>query len=550
MDIAGISILALSTSFLVLVGAILMFVAILHGRRIDGFVPHEMRVRWRMILVLMLLFLAGYLCLIIVLIKHLALPIELIVGPVFAGGAFFVLIIINLTGNTLGKMNSARKELQKMNESLEQRVIERTLDLQRREEKLRKSEQFINSAFDSIHDPFIILDRDYRIVRANEAYARLRDIPMMKLLDEQCHKVIYGKDSACEDCIVEKTFRSSDPCAKDKLIQLEDGTEAWFDVYTYPISDEGGYVTHVIEYLRDITHRKRAEKATKRAYIELEQIFNTAADGMCVIDKGFKILRVNKTFLTLFGRSKEDVVGRSCYEIFPSIQCGTPDCPLTKILTGTEPIVQFESEKKRQDGTTLHFILTATAFRGPDDELLGIVEDFKDISERKKMEEELRSMSLRDELTGLYNRRGFITLAVQELKMADRVKKGIFILYADLDGLKVINDTLGHREGDAALKETAIVLKETFRNSDIIGRIGGDEFVIIPIGTAGDNIDVMTSRLQKNIDTLNRKINRHYKLSLSVGVTYYDPEQSNTIDELLTKADALMYAQKKKKQMF
>ncbi len=98
-----------------------------------------------------------------------------------------------------------------------------------------------------------------------------------------------------------------------------------------------------------------------------------------------------------------------------------------------------------------------------------------------------------------------------------------------------------------AIKETAVILKETFLNTDIIARVGGDEFVIIPIGTAGDNLDAITSRLQKNIDRQNEKISRNYKLSLSVGIAYYDPENPTTIDELLTMADALMYAQKRNK---
>jgi diguanylate cyclase (GGDEF)-like protein/PAS domain S-box-containing protein len=448
---------------------------------------------------------------------------------------------IGLLANTFNAMSENLQDTTVSRDLLVKEVGERKAV----EEKLRKSERFVNTAFDSIYDPFIILDRDYRIVRANEAYAQLRNIPMIDLLDKKCHKVIYGQDGLCEDCVVEKTFRSSDPCAKDTLIQLKDGTEAWFDIYTYPISDEEGNVSHVIEYLRDITDRKRAERATKRAYIELEQIFNTATDGMCIIDKGFKILRINKTFLTLFDRSRDEAVGKSCYEIFPTAECNTPDCHLTKILGGTEHIVQFESEKKREDGTTLYFIVTATAFRGSDGEFLGIVQDFRDISERKRMEEELRAMSLKDELTGLYNRRGFITLASQELKMADRLKRGICMLYADLDGLKAINDTLGHKEGDRAIRETAIILKETFRNSDIIGRIGGDEFVIIPMGTGGDHVDTITARLQKKLDTYNENVNRNYKLSISVGVAYYDPDRPCTIDELLIKADALMYAQKR-----
>jgi len=106
----------------------------------------------------------------------------------------------------------------------------------------------------------------------------------------------------------------------------------------------------------------------------------------------------------------------------------------------------------------------------------------------------------------------------------------------------------GHKEGDRAIKETASVLKKTFRNSDVIGRIGGDEFVIIPIGTAGDNLEVITSRLQKNIDIQNETIDRTYKLSLSVGIAYYDPAHPITMDELLTMADALMYEQKKNKR--
>lgn len=441
-----------------------------------------------------------------------------------------------------------------MVENLQKTTVSRDLlakEVKERQEvqgQLVKSERFLNTIFESLQEPFIILDRDYRIVRANEEYARLRNIPIIDLLDNQCYKVIHGKDGVCEGCLVEKTFRSSDPCAKDKMIQLEDGTEAWFDIYTYPITDKQGHVTHVIEHLQNITHRKRAEEAAKNAYIELEQIFNTAADGMCVIDKGFKILRVNKTFLTMFGYRKENVIGRSCYEIIPDDNCGTPGCTLTRISSGTDNFIQFESEKKLKDGTSLYLIVTATAFRGADGELLGIVENFKDISERKRMEEELRSLSLRDELTGLYNRRGFITLSERELKMADRLKRGIFMLYADLDGLKTINDTLGHKEGDRAIKETAIILQETFRNSDIVGRIGGDEFVIVPIGVAGDNIDVMTARLQKNIDIQNEKIDRNYKLSLSVGIAYYDPAHPETIDELLMRADALMYEQKKNRR--
>lgn len=169
----------------------------------------------------------------------------------------------------------------------------------------------------------------------------------------------------------------------------------------------------------------------------------------------------------------------------------------------------------------------------------------QEIEQRKKLEVELRSLSITDELTGLYNRRGFGALAEHQLKIANRLGQGHFLLYADLDGLKHINDTLGHKEGDKILIRAADILTATYRNSDIIARMGGDEFVVFPIGTAGDNIEMIISRLQNNIDLHNSGVSPAYRISMSIGVAYYDPESPCTVDELLTRADNAMYENKK-----
>jgi PleD family two-component response regulator len=116
--------------------------------------------------------------------------------------------------------------------------------------------------------------------------------------------------------------------------------------------------------------------------------------------------------------------------------------------------------------------------------------------ERHRMQEQIRSLSLVDELTGLYNRRGFLTLASQQLKLAHRLKKRMLLVFADLDGMKRINDTLGHQEGDKALIEIAKILKETFRESDIIARLGGDEFVVLTLEKSVSSDDAITKRLQ------------------------------------------------------
>lgn len=168
--------------------------------------------------------------------------------------------------------------------------------------------------------------------------------------------------------------------------------------------------------------------------------------------------------------------------------------------------------------------------------------------ERKHMIEELRSLYLQDDLTGLYNRRGFITLSLQQLKMASRLKGDIFLLFFDLDNLKSINDTLGHREGDSALIDVANILQKTFRRSDIIGRIGGDEFAVLVMETSQPSTDKLVNRFQENLEACNSKRNSRPKLSLSMGLARYDPKRTGSIDELLTRADRLMYEQKRKKQ--
>jgi diguanylate cyclase (GGDEF)-like protein len=161
-----------------------------------------------------------------------------------------------------------------------------------------------------------------------------------------------------------------------------------------------------------------------------------------------------------------------------------------------------------------------------------------------KGEEELLALSLTDELTGLYNRRRFFILTEQYFKVAIRKKKRWMLLYIDMDNLKWINDHCGHNEGDQALIGLGGILKKTFRESDIIARMGGDEFAVLLESADGSDGMLMT-RLYENIRDYNAKVSQDYVLSISVGAAQFDPEYPISIDKLLSKADALMYAQKR-----
>jgi len=156
---------------------------------------------------------------------------------------------------------------------------------------------------------------------------------------------------------------------------------------------------------------------------------------------------------------------------------------------------------------------------------------------------ELRNLALTDELTGLHNRRGFLALGERQLKLARRSSRGAFLFFVDLDGLKQINDSFGHQEGDLALVRAARVLKETFRESDVIARVGGDEFTILAFEASNQSEAAVRNRLQKNLKSCNTRESRCI-LSMSMGVARFNPRRSNSIRELLAQADHAMYKQK------
>lgn len=163
-------------------------------------------------------------------------------------------------------------------------------------------------------------------------------------------------------------------------------------------------------------------------------------------------------------------------------------------------------------------------------------------------EEKLKALSITDELTGLHNRRGLMAFTEHLMRRADREKTGFYLLYADLDGMKAINDASGHQEGDRALIAITDILRKTYRKSDIIARVGGDEFVVVPVGFDGDDVNRITRRLQQNIDNFNSFSYSKFKLSCSFGLSYYDPGSPCSVDKLLLEADSLMYEQKKNKK--
>jgi diguanylate cyclase (GGDEF)-like protein/PAS domain S-box-containing protein len=295
---------------------------------------------------------------------------------------------------------------------------------------------------------------------------------------------------------------------------------------------------------RDISKRVNVEKALRESEERYRILAEKSLVGVYVIQDGkFRFLNYHATANT--GYTEDDLLGKeSMIFVHPEDREELKKNALDMLQGKRTSAYEFRTIAK--NGQIRWFMETVSSITW-----LGkraVLGNWMDITERKRLESEILSLSMTDQLTGLHNRRGFLTLAEQQLKIAERTKEGMLLFFMDLDGMKWINDTLGHKIGDEALIEVATILKETFRASDVIARIGGDEFAVLAIDEGGSNTGILTSRLQKQIDAHNSFQNRLYKISISIGYTHYDPQNPSSIDELMSSADILMYEEKKKRR--
>lgn len=165
--------------------------------------------------------------------------------------------------------------------------------------------------------------------------------------------------------------------------------------------------------------------------------------------------------------------------------------------------------------------------------------------ERHRMLAALRGLSLVDELTGLYNRRGFLTLAQSHITQAARAQRRFVLVMADLDGLKPINDTYGHADGDGAIRLAADVLRQSFRSTDVLARLGGDEYAVLALETHEGSERAMQARVEAGLQAANASGERPYRIGMSMGLFPFAADGRTPLEELMARADQLLYEQKR-----
>jgi diguanylate cyclase (GGDEF)-like protein/PAS domain S-box-containing protein len=419
--------------------------------------------------------------------------------------------------------------------------------------RLALSEQRVRGVLEAAPDAMLVSEPGGRIVWANSQAERLFGYARAELIGQLVE--ILVPEVARERHVALRDGYTRTPMNRDMGSPLElrgrrkDGSTFPADIRLSPQDTEDGL--RIISTVRDISERQRAMQALRDSEQRWQFALEGARDGVWDWN-----LTTNEVF---FSRQWKAMLGHEEHEIAHDLQEWDkrvhPDdkagayADIEKHLKGETPYYQNEHRLRCKDGTYKWILdrgmIVSRDASGKPTRLIGT---HTDITERKQAEETIHELSLVDDLTGLRNRRGFFVLAESQLQLARRLGRTAVLYFADLDGLKRINDELGHAEGDRAIAATADILRATFREADIMARLSGDEFVVLALETPHADTAASVQRLEDHVNEYNRNARRPARLSVSVGVAQAGPESTESLNELLSRADADMYRVKQQRR--
>jgi diguanylate cyclase (GGDEF)-like protein/PAS domain S-box-containing protein len=323
-------------------------------------------------------------------------------------------------------------------------------------------------------------------------------------------------------------------------VRCKQGGHRWLEWTVRPVEGK-----RVLAVARDVTSQVEQEQSLRLSQRALASV----NDGVVITNPNQPdnpIVYCNASFERISGYRESELVGRSC-RVLQANDRDQPELQELRDALRGERACHVVLRNYRKDGEMFLNSLSVTPVRDAAGKVTHFVGSMEDITERVHMEDQIRRAALTDELTGLYNRRGFMLLAEQQLRLAARHRQSVGLLFVDVDGMKHINDELGHDSGDDALVDVATILHRVLRSSDVVARLGGDEFVALVEGDA-DDVDVLRARLLETLSRHNQVAHRAYRIALSVGSATFVPERPCTLNELITRADEAMYAVKRRRR--
>ena len=414
------------------------------------------------------------------------------------------------------------------------------------EEALRKSQQEFSSLFQSYSEAVLYLDKEANILDANKRFSELFGYSLEEIKGKfvDCG-IIHPPDKIEEGKELDKKVRSREGYSQFETIRKKkDGTLFPVSISSSPVLINGE-VAGIISIYIDITERKKAEEALRKSQQEFSSLFHSHSEALLYLDNEGTVLNANKRFAELFGYPLEEIKGKN-------INYGSI-VPPDRIKEGEEldkravsqEFFQFETIRQKKGGVLIPVSISSSPVV-IDGEVKGIITSYIDITERKKMEEQLQKMARIDNLTGCFNRGYGLELLERQMNLAKRNKSPLLIAFLDINHLKQINDQYGHQEGDIAIKMVGNLLKCTLREVDIICRMGGDEFLLAFPDSSIQQASLIKQRLEEELFSLNKSIKKGYQIKFSIGFSEYLPSESKTSDELIMIADQRMYEEKEK----
>jgi diguanylate cyclase (GGDEF)-like protein/PAS domain S-box-containing protein len=331
--------------------------------------------------------------------------------------------------------------------------------------------------------------------------------------------------------------------------RTKDGRYIWQQLSISPIKDEEGHVRHFVGVMEDVTERRRYLEALQASERKIRAMSEATLDAMVVIDETGRISFWNPAASTIFGYSEDEALGREIHALIaaPTERIAEKNAMQHFGITGHGPVVGVTREltAKRKNGEVFPCEITVSSFSL--DSQWYAVGTIRDITRRKEYERRLRALATTDELTGLLNRRALLELAESELDRARRYKRPFTLLMIDLDRFKRVNDTYGHDVGDKVLKSVARTGAQALRETDTLGRLGGEEFAAILPETSADQALEVAERLRAAIGRAEMEESAapegRLRVTISVGIADSRPER-DTVEAILKAADTALYRAK------
>ncbi len=413
-------------------------------------------------------------------------------------------------------------------------------DLKKRNTQLKRKLQSLELVFRNAVDLLVVVDAPTgKIRRVSDAAEAVLGYKHSNLIGLKLSEILPADKENDHLTLEDNIPEIVDGVFLDQKLKCHDGSFKSMDM-TISLVDNND-LSAILLTFRDTSERK----LHLREMIKKNSALESALSAMIMADSSWKIDYANLEALNYWRYNRTNILHLELSDLFSFVD----DFENMKSCIDEKGQWDDEVECLRRDSTSFITHATAVAVNNDDDDIDPCyVLSFLDITKRVSMEKKLTELSLRDNLTGLYNRRGFMTLSRQLLDSSRRKQPEIGLLYVDIDYLKLINDELGHAEGDKALETTTEILRNCFRDSDIIARLGGDEFVVLFLDTTEFTVHSIRERIDSKIKESEETRLLPFMLSLSIGYHTTVLCYQTQIGRLLSYADSLMYEDKKSRR--